>query len=107
LPLRKTARGVVLQVRVTPKAATARLNGFGEDAGGRRFLKVHVTEAPDKGKANEAVIRLLAKSLRLPKSAFEIVAGASERNKVVAIAGEPERLAQALGATLGGAVKPE
>tara|TARA_R110002124_G_scaffold12099_3_gene57732 strand:+ start:610 stop:915 length:306 start_codon:yes stop_codon:yes gene_type:complete len=88
--------GVTLQLRVTPKSAAARVGGIGTDAAGRRFLKVYVREVPDKGKANEAVIRLLAKSWRLPKSDFAIRSGASDRNKTIFIAGDPDRLMAAL-----------
>lgn len=96
-----TKAGLVLRVRVTPKAAANRLGGAGEDAEGRRFLKLQVTAVPDKGKANEAVIKLLAKSLKWPKSAFEIVSGASERNKAIAIAGDGASLKLALKRALG------
>tara|TARA_R110002074_G_scaffold72375_13_gene166836 strand:+ start:2334 stop:2639 length:306 start_codon:yes stop_codon:yes gene_type:complete len=88
--------GVTLQLRVTPKSATARIGDIGEDAAGRRFLRVYVREVPDKGKANDAVIKLLAKSWGLPKSGFAIRSGASERNKTISIAGDPDQLMAAL-----------
>lgn len=88
--------GVMLQLRVTPKAAAARIGDIGADAAGRRFLKVYVREVPDKGKANEAVIKLLAKSWGLPKSDFVLRSGASERNKTIFIAGDPDQLMAAL-----------
>jgi uncharacterized protein (TIGR00251 family) len=85
---------------VTPKASSSRLDGVAEDAEGRHFLRVRVTEAPEKGKANAAVVKLLAKALRLPKSAIEVVSGESDRNKTVAIRGEPEALMARLEALL-------
>lgn len=87
---------------MTPKASSACLDGTAEDAEGRRFLRVRVTEAPEKGKANAAVVKLLAKALRLPKSAIEVVSGESDRNKTVAIRGEPEALMARLEALLTG-----
>lgn len=83
---------MLISLRVTPKAASARIGGVGEDAQGRRFLRVHVTEAPEKGKANAAVVKLIARAWRLPKSVIEVVSGESDRNKTVAVRGEPEAL---------------
>jgi uncharacterized protein YggU (UPF0235/DUF167 family) len=56
-------------------------------------LKVAVTVPPEEGKANAAVVALLAESWRLPKSAFVIVKGGTARNKTVSVAGEPAMVA--------------
>ncbi len=85
---------------MTPKSSSARIGGIAEDAAGRSFLRVHVTEAPEKGKANEAVIKLIAKAWRLPKTTIEVVSGESDRNKTVAVKGEPEALMALIGALL-------
>lgn len=61
-------------------------------------LKAAVTAPAEDGKANSAVIDLLAREWRLPKSAFEIVRGATQRDKVVRISGEPEGLAERIAA---------
>ena len=66
-------------VRVTPKAARERVV---EEAG---VLKVYVTVAPEDGKANKAVIELLAKHWDVAKSRIEIVQGLTGRDKVVVI----------------------
>ena len=55
-------------------------------------LAVKVTAAPDKGRANKAVIEVLAKAWRLPKSAFALVAGETERNKTLLVTGSPAEL---------------
>lgn len=94
--LARAGDGVVLQLRVTPKASADRIGGVAEDAAGRVFLKVYVRAVPDKGKANDAVIRLLAKSWGLPKSAFVIRSGAGDRNKTMAVTGHPDQLMAAL-----------
>lgn len=60
------------------------------DAGIR--LRVLVTAPPEDGKANAAVIKLLAKAWRLPKSAFVVIAGETDRNKVLFVAGDPMAL---------------
>ena len=65
--------------------------------------KVRVTAPPEGGRANDAVVRLLAEMLRLPRRDIAIVSGASGREKIVSLAGigpdETERrLASAAGA---------
>ena len=97
LPVRKTQEGVTVSLRVTPRAGVNRVEGVvGEDAEGKPFLRVRVTDAPEKGKANAAVIKLLSKAWRLPRSAFEVVTGESDRNKSVAVRGDPEALAEVI-----------
>lgn len=93
---------MAVRLKVTPKSASARIGEVAEDASGARFLRVHVCEVPDKGKANAAVIKLIAKTWGLPKSTIEVVSGASDRNKVIAITGEPDALMTRLEALLGG-----
>jgi len=94
LPLRRLDDGVAVTVRVTPKGGATRIDGLGADAEGRRFLKLRVKDVPEKGKANAAVIRLLAKSWGLAPSAIEIAAGDTGRVKTVVArgAGLHERL---------------
>jgi len=75
----------VLYIRVTAKAAQNRVGGLQTDAEGRDRLKIAVTAPPADGAANTAVIKTLAKALRVPKSAITIAAGAADRNKRVVI----------------------
>lgn len=65
-----------LEVHVTPGAKHDRVGGSHD---GR--LRVSVTAAADKGKANEAVRKVLAKTLGAPKSAVVLQAGATSRRK--------------------------
>ena len=59
------------------------------------MLKVCVTQSPEKGKANKAVIELLAKSLKLRKSQIELLSGETSHQKRFLIRGiTPEELAQ-------------
>ena len=60
-------------------------------------MKARVRVPPADGKANAALIALLAKALDVPKSAVRIVSGASARMKVVEIEGDSARLAIRLG----------
>ena len=73
---------LVVKVRVQPKATRGAILGEHDGA-----LKVAVTAAPEKGKANKAVVELLSKALRIPKSAIDLVAGATSRDKTFAIRG--------------------
>lgn len=49
--------------------------------------KVRVTAAPEDGKANAAVLRLLAERLELPGKSVELVSGRSSRDKIVELTG--------------------
>lgn len=86
--LRRTAGGVTIQLRVQPKARRTALEPTAE--GG---LKAAVTAAPEDGKANAAVVALLAAAWRLPKSTFEVMRGATGRDKTLSVAGDPAALA--------------
>ena len=68
--------GAEIAVRVTPKASR---NKIEQAEGG---LRVYVTVVPEDGKANKAVIKLLAQALGVAKSRLELVRGASGRDKV-------------------------
>ena len=57
-------------------------------------IKASVTAAPEDGKANAALIALLAEEWHLPKSVFAVVRGAAARDKVLSVAGAPDALAQ-------------
>ena len=83
---------IVLTVRLTPKAARDSLDGVGALSDGRAVALARVRAVPDKGQANRALVELLAKSLQVPKSAIEVIAGATARLKQVRIAGAPHVL---------------
>ncbi|MBN8552118.1 MAG: DUF167 domain-containing protein [Caulobacterales bacterium] len=75
--------GYRLRVRVTPRGGTDRIDGIQSDESGHRVLRLRVRAAPADGEANTAVIVVLAKALKLPKSRLELVAGATARNKTI------------------------
>jgi uncharacterized protein (TIGR00251 family) len=81
-PLTETTDGVRLALRVTPKAGRNEIAGVRD---GRLLVKV--TAAPEGGKANAAVIKLLSKAWRLPASAFAVTSGATARDKILTIQG--------------------
>ena len=74
--------GITIPVRVQPKASYDRITG--EHNGS---VKVCVTAPPEDGKANAAVIKLLAKKLKQPKSSIRITAGTTSRQKKIHIDG--------------------
>jgi len=76
-------------VRLTPKAGANRLQGIAFSEAGAPFLKAAVTAVPENGKANQALIALLAKRWKLPKSAIAIESGATDRNKILLIEADP------------------
>ena len=71
-----------LQLRVSPGASKAEVVGRHGDA-----WKVRVAAAPEAGRANEAVVRLIAETLRLPRRDVAIVAGHTGRDKVLSLVG--------------------
>jgi uncharacterized protein (TIGR00251 family) len=81
-PLSEADEGVRLRVRAVPKA------GRNEVAGVRNGrLLVRVTAAPEDGKANTAIVKLLSKTWSLPASAIELTAGATSRDKTFLLRG--------------------
>ncbi len=71
--------GATVAVRVTPRAAT---NAIVLRDGA---IRVAVTAAPEGGKANAAVQKLLAKALGVPKSRLRLIRGESARDKVFSV----------------------
>ena len=100
-PVSRAADGVRVALKVTPKAAVDRIVGCEDDAEGGRVLQVAVTAAPEDGKANDAVIALLAKAWKLPKRDLSIAIGAASRRKVLHVAGDPDRLLSHVGGAIG------
>lgn len=90
---------------MTPKSRRAGPQGFVELPEGGVALKFGINAAPEDGKANAAVIALLAKHLSVAKAAISVAAGAKDRRKLVDIRGHPETLAQALDAWLADIIK--
>ncbi|MFI5000225.1 MAG: DUF167 domain-containing protein [Reyranellales bacterium] len=88
---------MVLALRVQPRARRTALE---VDKAGT--LKSAVTAPPEDGKANAAVIDLLSLEWRLPKSAFEVVKGASARNKAISLTGDPAALVRRIGEWMRG-----
>ncbi|MBT9370690.1 DUF167 domain-containing protein [Rhizobium sp. CSW-27] len=87
---------VRLAVRLTPNASRDGIEGLETAADGECWLKARVTAVPEDGKANKALIQLMAKALRLPKSSISLIAGETARKKILRIEGDPEDLMRRL-----------
>ena len=85
LALRRSGDRVLVTVRVGPRASS---NAVGGERGGA--LLVRVTAAPADGKANAAVIRLLAKALAVSPWEVRLVRGATARTKVLSLPASAE-----------------
>lgn len=95
-PLETAPDGMFIRVRLAPAAAHNAVLGLHEEADGTVYLKASVTAAPEGGKANAALIKLLAKSWRLPKSAISVIRGETDRRKLLHIEGDPRTLERRL-----------
>ena len=78
---KKTAEGIVLNVKILPNASQGAIRGTFVDAEGNEFLKISVISVPEKGKANKELINFLAKRLRVAKSNLAIISGETDRCK--------------------------
>jgi uncharacterized protein (TIGR00251 family) len=89
-------RATRLRLRVAPGARRSGVVGRHGDA-----WKVRVSAPPERGRANEEVVELLASSLDLPRVDVRVVAGSTSRDKVVELSGltldEAERRLEAAG----------
>ena len=100
LPFQVSSDHVRLSVKLTPNAGRDGIDGAEAGADGETLLKARVTAVPEKGKANKALIELLAKSLKLPKSSISVISGDTARKKILRIDGDTEEIAAKLQALL-------
>ncbi len=95
-PFELSAKGVTVAVRLQPGASQNQIDGLMQLDDGATLLKARVSAPPEKGKANAALIKLLAKSWRLPKSSIEVQSGQSNRSKILLLRGGGMELLEAL-----------
>ena len=88
------SRGLKLNIRLTPKASQNRFGGVEKTADGASHLKAYVTTVAENGKANKNLIKMLAKTLKIPAGSISVASGATNRNKVLMIEGNPQDLTQ-------------
>lgn len=95
-PWRAAAGGILLDIRVTPKSGRDAIDGVEQLADGQRVLKLRVRALPTEGQANAAVVALIAKALKLPKSNVTLERGGAARVKSLRLAGDAKAIAAAL-----------
>src|SRR5690348_16848153 len=93
--LRLVSDGVRVSIRLTPRAAADRIIGIANGV-----LKVAVTAPPAENRANDALVRFLAREWRIPQRDLSIAAGHRSRDKTILIRGEPGALMARLGPLL-------
>lgn len=98
---RLTKDGAELFVRLTPRASRDAIDGVETTADGRAHLAARVRAVPEKGAANEAVEKLIASVLELPRRSVSVTFGATARLKTLRIAGDPVRIAAKLDTLAG------
>lgn len=96
LHLVESAGRTRLRLRVRAGASRSAIHGAHGGA-----LKLGVTAAPERGKANRAVIALLATELGVPPASIELVSGPASPDKVVSIELSAQQVRQRLGRLLG------
>jgi len=96
LELAEIDGGTRLRLRVKPGARQNAVLGVHDGA-----LKVGVTAAPEKGKANRAVLGVLAEALDLAPSALEILSGHASQDKSVRAPLPPEEIRSRLSSLIG------
>jgi hypothetical protein len=84
--------GLRLAIRLSPRARTDHLVSIAAAVEGGSVLRATVTAQAEDGRANKALLHLLARAWHLPRRDLSIIAGSTSRNKIVQIAGDPQYL---------------
>ncbi len=90
--------GVTIMVKVQPKSRRPGVLGVAPSANGGQRLRLGVSEPAEAGRANEAVVEMLADLLAVPRGAVTIEVGATSREKMVRVTGHTEALRARLAA---------
>lgn len=85
---RAISGGVCFRVRLTPKGGRDAVEGWNTSSDGEPHLKARVRAVPEDGKANAALVELLADVLGVAKSAVKIAAGQTARLKTIEVSGD-------------------
>ncbi len=76
---------IILKVYLQPKSSKNEVVGPYRDG-----IKIKVTAPPNEGKANEALVKFLAKEFKIPPSSIEILKGHHGRKKIIRVGGKTE-----------------
>jgi hypothetical protein len=99
-PWRADQHGLSVDLQVTAGAKADRVEGVELQGDGTAVLRVRLKAPPTDGKANQALVKLLAKRWGLARSAVTLAAGATARRKRLHLAGDADALAARLAAEL-------
>lgn len=91
---------VRLSVRLTPSGGRDQFDGLELAADGSVWLKVRVSAPPEDGKANKALLVLLSKAFKVPKSCIALISGETARKKILRIDTDPEDFKRRISAFL-------
>lgn len=87
---------------MTPNARKEGFGGLHEDSAGETWLKASVRAVPEDGRANEALVALVAKASRIAKGRIAVASGHTSRAKTLFVSGASEAEVAALAALAGG-----
>ncbi len=79
----KQAQSHLIAVHVLPRSRTNAIEGLVKDAAGKEWLKVRITAAPESGKANASLLKLLATAWGCAPSSLSVASGTTARRKMI------------------------
>lgn len=81
IPYKKTKNGITIEIKVEPRSSQKGIAGVMDN----NVLKVKLTSPPVQGAANEQLIEVIAKELKVKRSQVKVIRGLSSKRKVVEI----------------------
>jgi len=92
----RVSSGLKIRLRLTPQGRAMMVDGIMKNSAGQMMLKATVTTAPEDGKANKALLKMLAKEWKVAKSTIEVIQGHTARHKTLHLSGDGENLEKTL-----------
>ena len=92
--------GLIVFVRLTPRASRDEIEGIGQLSDGSQVLRIRVRAVPEKGEANRDLLEILARAAQIAPSCARIANGASSRRKTIILEGDRAAMIEALKAKL-------
>ncbi|MBP7709650.1 MAG: DUF167 domain-containing protein [Rickettsiales bacterium] len=83
-----TSPHTIFYIKVTPNSSQTKISGKFLDEKNQEYIKINLAAVPEDNKANEELIKFLAKTLKISKSKIEIIRGETSRIKVVKVEGD-------------------
>lgn len=80
--LQQTNKGIVISIKINPKAARSEIVGWENEE-----LKIRISAVPEKGEANAELIRYLSRFFSIGKSNIELLQGQTSRHKIICLKG--------------------